>query len=1311
MALQEQNPPATKPTQPNALLYGREDVLAEIDARLQTLSDRTRYGVVLIVGSKGTGKSIILETWLARHQHESLEYKGMQVADTIQYLCRALEDRLRQLTGSGPPDSAAAQIPEVRLVSLIELLSEAAKSKQTRVILMLRILDVYRDIALQRVLPPLCDQIFFVSSATLTSNVQRQVIDLRENQPAKWDIEVINLDEPRFRQSADQACQLYWQDWLAQFPPARAAQIDQTLRPLALQRANGNFLYLRKLCQWIGKDAGPVESWPKRLHELPSDLLELQKRRWDQEGYTPQQRQHVLGGLCLLAAAYAPLPRHVIHDDDILGVVAGAALWGDAPDASFWLVREDAAGRDPAAEAPCDRVSQDDERLRLFHPVVADFLRRQLGQEAAIKAAHRKLARAAVRKWQSQVPTFWNGYGPRFAAAHLFEAGSPRSAVELFGSPAFLAAQIAQGLGISGLLETLQRASTSTSSKELQAALDQLTEAVRSEAPFLQQEPAALFDQLLFRLSAMPATQPGLALSLLRPAPASVALRRRPGLPIEDAGCQTVGRHQTPGAVLGLAVLPTRQVVSVNSQGETRVFALDTPAPPLAWPDANTLPFAVAVAGEDLLLFSATDDGCRYPLRPRDDAAPTPQPLPLTGTLDDRLAVVLPLATALLTVSERGQVALVPHGNPPSPTVAAPVAAAWREDADGRELIGIDEAGSPHLWRIPRGGLAAESAQRDLGVVYPCPRAPKTGWAVLGLGADEGLLSVLALGRDAMPVQVAQCQAHAGYRVRCCAFTADGKTALTGDDAGRVVAWDLATGRILRQLQDRSGCEVSAVAWLEDGQHAILGFASGAIKRWALGKTAPSVERTSPPPAWTTLHGAVADGRILAQADDGLYLCSPGNGTQQKLTLDPGITDAIAAVPVADGHELIIWTLDAVWRCDLDGRALAPALPHHPDDRLLACFPDGTRLLMATIDATVCIVHLADGRRVALADLFAVTLWLLAAVSPDGTRIACALPDQLGVWDADSGASLASLPAPPDPQQLQLAQCDNGLKLLLVSEKGVQIYDFHENEAEPQPFYAFAEDLPGPINIRQASLLRDGALVLLNSGSGPNWLRVLRPGAEPPADRLAVLFEFSGEGGLVVCEGSTSEADLTVLDRDHRLCALRLTRSLPAEGPSPLRVRMVATDNDRNEAWAQCLRDQLMSMDPPLLVLDDEAGAVESELPGDTDIVVLLLSASALSNATWKSLAKAARDRQAHGQCLVVPVRARPVASLEMDYEALEVVPWAKRALSQIPPHEIDEVCGQIARYVRERWAGTPLWQGETLGLRLPEPLVLGSKA
>jgi len=1121
-----------------------------------------------------------------------------------------------------------------------------------------------------------------------------------------WDVEIINLDEPRYQHSAQHACQLYWQDWLAQFPPAQAAEIDQTLRLLALQRANGNFLYLSKLCQWIGKDKGPVDSWPNRLHDLPSDLLELQQRRWEQEGYTPAQRQHVLDGLCLLAAAYEPLPVYVIND--VLGIDTSSAIWGDSPDASFWLLR--GTNSDQVADGP----GGGDLTMRLFHPVVGDFLRRQLGQEAAIKAAHRKLALAILSKWNSDGGGFWRIYGLRFAAAHLLEAGSPRSAVELVGSPEFLAAQVAQGLGGSGLLETLQRAKAAASTKDQINALSQLVEAVQAEVRFLQVEPACLLERVAFRLSAMKSMQPGLVLSLLRPPMAGIRLRRIHGQLMENSACPTLGRHPKQCAVLGFGVLPTQQVVSVNGFGEPLVFALDPKTPTQAWPEAINQPFAVAASEGELLLFSHVGDGCSYSLLPSEAGQPPCQlPIPLGGTVDDSLAVVTPFPATLLTVSELGRVALIPRSTQrgqPLSLDTGPIAAAWREDAEGREILGLDPNGAPILWRLPKPPF--ESTGDSDGRLHPCPRSPMNGWVVVGLNARDGLLSVLALGSDAPPSLVAQCTAHAGNRVCCCTFTADGQSALTGDESGRVVVWDLASGVPRQQMQDCSRLGVTAVTWIEDRRLAVLGFEDGTVKQWSPERTMASAQAENPPSlALTAILGQVEGGRILVQAGDEFYLCRTFEHAMQKLAMDPRIIDPIDVVPVAAGREIIIWTFDAVWRCNLDGRVLGPPVPHDQDERLLACFPDGKRLVVMTVEATVCILHLEDERRVVLADLFAIAPGLLAAVSPDGSRVACVLPEQLGIWDAESGRRLASLPAPPDPQQMQIVRSDSGLKVLLVTERVIQIYDLNGDDPEPQPIYPFADSLPGPLSIGSVSLLRDDSIVLLNSGKGPNWLRILRAGTPPPADLVSVLFEFQGDRGLVISETSDAETEITVLDRNYQLCVLRLRGPLSPPSERQMSVRMVATEKDEGEPWAQSLREQFQTQEPPLKVLANEAGEVETELPADVDVVVLMLSASAMSNATWKSLADSALERQAQGRCLVVPVRARPVGSLDTDYGVLEIVPLSKRALSQIPPDEIDEVCSQIAVYIHDRIAGRPLWQGATLELRLGSSMKIGTKA
>jgi WD40 repeat protein len=213
------------------------------------------------------------------------------------------------------------------------------------------------------------------------------------------------------------------------------------------------------------------------------------------------------------------------------------------------------------------------------------------------------------------------------------------------------------------------------------------------------------------------------------------------------------------------------------------------------------------------------------------------------------------------------------------------------------------------------------------------------------------------------------------------AFRGDGARLATGADDLTVRVWDAATGLELKRLEGNDGW-VWAVAFAPAGDALASAGADGAVRLWGARPEAPPL----------ALHGHQAGVRGVAFSPDGARLASVGQDGSLRFW-DAHRDPRARALPGPGGH-------------------VPQAVAFRPGGELLVARPRGDTPGLEVWDA-------AAGVRRALKRLpdylSAVRGRGHTAISADGRRVAGpgqARRSDFHVWDADTGATLATVASP-----------------------------------------------------------------------------------------------------------------------------------------------------------------------------------------------------------------------------------------------------------------------------------------------------------
>lgn len=310
-----------------------------------------------------------------------------------------------------------------------------------------------------------------------------------------------------------------------------------------------------------------------------------------------------------------------------------------------------------------------------------------------------------------------------------------------------------------------------------------------------------------------------------------------------------------------------------------------------------------------------------------------------------------------------------------------------------------DEAGQAELWTVRdasresvrvKGMGAVEravfSADGRLLAVYGDGAA--TIWRV---SADNGAVERLV----ELPIERAA--------LTSLAFSADGRTLLAGDEAGRVTLWDAAHG-VCIDVWDGHRAAVTGVAFASNGPFAVSGSTDGFSRVWRLDK--PNLSQV-------VAASAAIDASALV-AENGYLSVSPDAVIQLR--------DARTGVQTVDfaGH-----------RCEDEWCEPERAISSMSVSR------SGDLMVSTGVDATTRVWNARSGELLHTREQFV----LGAKLSPDAQRVASVHGREVAVWSARTGADEMILSGHTD-RVTSVHFSNDGSRLLTTGRDGsVRLWD------------------------------------------------------------------------------------------------------------------------------------------------------------------------------------------------------------------------------------------------------------------------------
>jgi WD40 repeat protein/predicted Ser/Thr protein kinase len=317
---------------------------------------------------------------------------------------------------------------------------------------------------------------------------------------------------------------------------------------------------------------------------------------------------------------------------------------------------------------------------------------------------------------------------------------------------------------------------------------------------------------------------------------------------------------------------------------------------------------------------------------------------------------------------------------------------------DGRRLGSLSEDGTARVWEAdPQASLPALRGHSK--AVYPVAYSPDGRW--LASGGWDGEVRLW----DARTGDACAALRHPYVvRVRALAFSPDGSWLVAGgDEDGRLRLWDVATGKLRKELPGPGG-PILAVAVSPDGaQIAAVGW-NGilSVRDVTTGRQVASVKL-----------GGEGQQKGLAYSPDGRWLASTTPDFQVALwdvkTYRPsarwsGHSGEIFSVAFSpDGRRLASAGKDRIVRVwDVESGKCQAVLRGHTDDVFTVAFhPGGTRLATAGRLGTVWLWDLERTEDVARLAGHTSFIWSLA-FTPDGKTLASGSGDiTVRLWDTE----------------------------------------------------------------------------------------------------------------------------------------------------------------------------------------------------------------------------------------------------------------------------------------------------------------------
>jgi WD40 repeat protein/serine/threonine protein kinase len=345
---------------------------------------------------------------------------------------------------------------------------------------------------------------------------------------------------------------------------------------------------------------------------------------------------------------------------------------------------------------------------------------------------------------------------------------------------------------------------------------------------------------------------------------------------------------------------------------------------------------------------------------------------------------------------------------------------------DGRTALTAN-AGGVVLWDAQTGTSLRQLQEPDIH----CAVYSRDGTLVLATSGDHVVTWSVADGTVRFRGQ------GDGANMLACAFSSDGHTIATGDEAGTTRIFDLATGRTLHVLRDQHAF-ISAVAFSQDGQRLAAASADNTAMVWAV-STGRALATLAHRDAVRSVSFAPDGERVVTGSVDRTATLWDA-ATGKRLVNLTGHTAAVTQVRFSpDGAHVVTGSDDAsaiLWDA-ASGQEIARWRGHQGRLWGLAIDPTGTRVVTAGDDGVAVM-----WRATPQADV----IWLPGQTSAhfdaDGRRIVAAGPDHAAhVFDANTGVELAALHT-TEPIAMALFNRDGRRVAGLGQDGNLHVWDF-----------------------------------------------------------------------------------------------------------------------------------------------------------------------------------------------------------------------------------------------------------------------------
>ncbi len=322
-----------------------------------------------------------------------------------------------------------------------------------------------------------------------------------------------------------------------------------------------------------------------------------------------------------------------------------------------------------------------------------------------------------------------------------------------------------------------------------------------------------------------------------------------------------------------------------------------------------------------------------------------------------------------------------------------------------------------------------------------------------GLPPDESVFSIL-LSQTADKSRWQCVKKLKGHEkaVNCLAFSADGKTLISGSDDRSIKLWNLNKGDFVYSFY---GCrdEIQTLSASDDGKLLIAGGLDGRISAWYLENKAPFVGFFGSAASPSSHNGAVCSLAIqknrrfiVSGGSDGRVRIWGGVTGELKRTFNEhkGTVWAVAITP--DGQSIVTGGADKLiklWTTE-SFKSYRTLCGHEGEVTALAITPDGKTLISGAGDKTIKLWDLETGEPIQTLLGHGKTIFSLV-VSSNGKILASADRDEIQLWNLESSRLVDTLLGAhpiaftPDGKFLASADYDKGIKLWCPGKGGSSI--------------------------------------------------------------------------------------------------------------------------------------------------------------------------------------------------------------------------------------------------------------------------------